>query len=76
MSRQVLIGTGFATLTAIVAASGWHAARTGAIDELARVIDTVGTDVSNELGLVVSDILVEGRYRTERSDLVASILPP
>ena len=71
--RQVLIGTGFATLTAIVAASGWHAARTGAIDELARVIDTVGTDVSNELGLVVSDILVEGRYRTERSDLVAAI---
>lgn len=71
--RQVLIGTGFATLTAIVAASGWHAARTGAIDEAARVIDMVGTDISNELGLVVSDILVEGRYRTERSDLVAAI---
>ena len=28
--RQVLIGTGVATLAAIVATSGWHAARTGA----------------------------------------------
>jgi cell division protein FtsQ len=71
--RQVLIGTGLATLTAIVAASGWHAARTGAVDEAARMIDMVGTDISNELGLVVSDILVEGRYRTERSALVAAI---
>lgn len=71
--RQVLIGTGLATLTAIVAASGWHAARTGAVDEAARMIDTVGTDIANELGLVVSDILVEGRYRTGRSALVTAI---
>ncbi|WP_193182852.1 cell division protein FtsQ/DivIB [Nisaea sediminum] len=71
--RQVLIGTGFAALTAIVAGTGWHAARTGAIGQLAAAIDDAGIAVSNELGLVVSDILVEGRYRTERSDLVGAI---
>ncbi|MBO6562039.1 MAG: FtsQ-type POTRA domain-containing protein [Nisaea sp.] len=71
--RQVLIGTGFAALTAIVAGTGWHAARTGAIGQLAAAIDDAGIAVSNELGLVVSDILVEGRYRTERSDLVSAI---
>ncbi|UUX49087.1 FtsQ-type POTRA domain-containing protein [Nisaea acidiphila] len=71
--RQVLIGTGFAALTAIVAGTGWHAARTGAVGQLAAAIDETGVALSNEFGLVVSDILVEGRYRTERSQLVGAI---
>ena len=71
--RQVLIGTSLATLATIVAASGWHAARTGVLDEASRMVSMVGTDISNELGLVVSDILVEGRYRTERNALLAAI---
>ena len=71
--RQMLIGTGVATLIAIVTASGWHAARTGALDKASQMIATLGADISNELGIVVSDILVEGRYRTERNALLAAI---
>lgn len=71
--RQALIGTGFLALTAIIAGTGWHAARTGAVGQLAAALDEAGITVSNELGLVVSDILVEGRYRTGRSALVGAI---
>ena len=71
--RQMLLGTGVATLIAIVTASGWHAARTGALDKASQMIATLGADISNELGIVVSDILVEGRYRTERNALLAAI---
>lgn len=71
--RQVLIGAGFVTLTAIVVGTGWHAARSGAVNRLANAVDRAGADISSDLGLVVSDILVEGRYRTVRSDLLAAI---
>lgn len=71
--RQVLIAAGALAGAGTLASGGWYVAESGLIEKSRMTINQAGDLAARHLGLVLSDILVEGRYRTGRDALVETL---
>lgn len=71
---RVLMWSGLVTATiAGVAGLGWHAENSGLVGRLTIAGETGLADLTQATGLVVRDVMVVGRNRTKRSDLLRAM---
>jgi cell division protein FtsQ len=74
LPRRALLLSGLFTATIVgLAGLGWHAVTSGVVDRLVIAGATGVVDLTRMTGLEVRDVMVVGRKRTERAELLRAI---
>jgi cell division protein FtsQ len=74
LSTRAMLFAGFSLATAgILAGLGWHAANNDAVNRLLFAGEAGFREISIRTGLAVRDVMVSGRARTARSELLQAV---